>query len=98
MKKAEIEIGGTYLAKVSGTVQPVQVLSESPHGGWNAYNHKTKRSIRIKSCQRLRRQVPTCDRCGRAVAYVLRRAINPATGKPCDLREPCLPLVIGMTA
>jgi len=54
MKKNEIEIGGTYMAKVSGKVSPVLICSESQYGGWEATNLSTNRSVRIKSAQRLR--------------------------------------------
>jgi hypothetical protein len=55
MKKAEVEIGGQYIAKVSGKPQVVRIMRESPYGGWDAVNVKTSRAIRIKSAQRLRR-------------------------------------------
>jgi hypothetical protein len=56
MKKDEIKIGGTYLAKVSNKVVPVQIIGESCLGGWVAVNRRTYRKIRIKSAQRLRCQ------------------------------------------
>ncbi|MHC4297980.1 MAG: hypothetical protein ACYS7Y_11805 [Planctomycetota bacterium] len=55
MKKAEIEIGGKYVAKVSGNLVVVQIDSENSRKGWNATNMKTGRSVRIISAQRLRR-------------------------------------------
>jgi len=54
MKKKDIEIGGKYIAKVSGKLAVVRIDSESVHGGWNATNVKTKRAVRIRSAQRLR--------------------------------------------
>lgn len=54
MKKDEIKVGGTYLAKVSDKVVPVRVDAESPHGGWDATNLLTDKKVRIKSAQRLR--------------------------------------------
>ena len=54
MKKEEITIGETYLAKVSDKVVPVRIESENPHGGWNAINQSTNKQVRIKSAQRLR--------------------------------------------
>jgi hypothetical protein len=55
MKKAEVEIGGQYIAKVSGKPQVIRIMRESPYGGWDAVNVRTFRAIRIKSAQRLRR-------------------------------------------
>ena len=54
MKKSDVQIGHTYLAKVSGQVVPVKILGESPYKGWIARNEKTGREVRIKSAQRLR--------------------------------------------
>jgi len=55
MKKRDIKIGETYLAKVSGKLVPVRITSESPYGGWNAINTTTGREVRIRSAARLRR-------------------------------------------
>lgn len=54
MKKAEVEIGKCYTAKVSGRVVAVKILRESPYGGWDATNVETGRGVRIRSAQRLR--------------------------------------------
>lgn len=54
MKKDEIKIGGTYLAKVSDKVVPVRINAENGHGGWDATNLLTDKKVRIKSAQRLR--------------------------------------------
>ena len=62
MKKADVKIGGRYIAKVSGSIVPVRIDSESSHGGWNATNTKTGRAVRIKSAQRLRRGLNSHDR------------------------------------
>jgi hypothetical protein len=59
MKKRDITIGETYLAKVSGKLVPVRITSESPHGGWNAVNTTTGREVRIRSAARLRRPLNT---------------------------------------
>ena len=55
MKKNEVVIGGRYLAKVSGRVVPVRITGQSPYGGWDAVSEETRRAVRIKSPQRLRR-------------------------------------------
>jgi hypothetical protein len=54
MKKNEIQIGGTYLAKVTDKVVSVRLDAENPHGGWDATNLATGKKVRIKSAQRLR--------------------------------------------
>jgi hypothetical protein len=54
MKKNEVKVGSTYLAKVSDKVVPVRIDQENPHGGWDATNLATKKAVRIKSAQRLR--------------------------------------------
>jgi hypothetical protein len=54
MKKDEITIGGTYLAKVSDRVVPVRIDAENARGGWDATNLLTDKKVRIKSAQRLR--------------------------------------------
>lgn len=54
MKKDEIKIGGTYMAKVTDKVVPVRLDAENSHGGWDATNLVTNKKVRIKSAQRLR--------------------------------------------
>jgi hypothetical protein len=54
MKKNEVKVGGTYLAKVSDKVVPVRIDGENPHGGWDATNEATGKKVHIKSAQRLR--------------------------------------------
>jgi hypothetical protein len=54
MKKADVKVGSTYMAKVSGTLAEVRITGENAHGGWDAVNVATKRPVRIKSAQRLR--------------------------------------------
>jgi hypothetical protein len=54
VKKDEIKIGGTYLAKVSDKVVPIRIDAESAHGGWDATNLLTDKKVRIKGAQRLR--------------------------------------------
>ena len=52
MKKRDITIGETYVAKVSGKLAPVRITSESPHGGWDAVNTTTGREVRIRGGKR----------------------------------------------
>lgn len=69
MRAKEIEIGGVYLAKVSGNIVPVKVLEkmESYHhrgvgcgawrDNWRCVNVKTGRQLMVKSPQRFRSRV-----------------------------------------
>ena len=54
MKKREVEIGGVYVAKVSGRLVTVRIDGESPYGGSDATSLATRRSVRIRSAARLR--------------------------------------------
>jgi len=54
MKKKNVVIGSVYAVKVSGNVVPVRVVRESPYGGWEGLNLKTRRSVRIRTAARLR--------------------------------------------
>lgn len=58
MKKDEVYVGGTYLAKVTDKVVPVRLDAENRHGGWDATNLATGKKVRIKSAQRLRGLAP----------------------------------------
>lgn len=53
MKKEQVEIGGVYIAKVSGRHQQVRIDYVSTYGGWTATNLSTNRQIRIKTAARL---------------------------------------------
>ena len=55
MKKAQVQVGRTYIAKVSGTLTAIRITGQSAHGGWDAVNTKTGRAIRVRSAARLRR-------------------------------------------
>lgn len=61
MKTNEIDIGGIYVAKVTGKLAKVRIERENVHGGWDATNLETNRRVRIKSARRLRQEVD--DRC-----------------------------------
>ena len=54
MKKRDVTLGEVYAVKVSGRIQPVRLLAESPHGGWVGRNEQTGREIRIRSAAKLR--------------------------------------------
>jgi hypothetical protein len=53
MKKANVQIGGTYQAKVSNKRVMVKILKENPYGGWVARNLSTGRDVRIRTAGRL---------------------------------------------
>lgn len=53
MRKAQVQIGGTYRAKVSGRKVMVRILRESIYGGWDARNLSTGRDVRIRTAGRL---------------------------------------------
>ena len=57
MKKSEIQLGGKYVAKISGKLTVVQVQSPCSFGGWNAVNLSTQREVRIRSAAKLRKAV-----------------------------------------
>jgi hypothetical protein len=85
MKKAEVQINETYIAKVSGNLVPVKITGESLHGGWDAINTKTKKKIRIKSAQRLRsvHNTPSKDPAYQATKAE-RRAFDAAIETACE--------------
>ena len=62
MKKNEVQIGATYQVRVTGKLAPVRIVCEHPHGGWNGVNVDTKREVRIKSAQRLRKRIDAAPR------------------------------------
>jgi len=62
MKKNEVQIGATYQVSVTGKLAPVKIVRENPHGGWNGVNVDTKRDVRIKSAQRLRKRIDAAPR------------------------------------
>lgn len=54
MKKKDVKVGGKYIAKISGYLVPVKIISESPYGGWVGKNPRTGREVRIKTAAKLR--------------------------------------------
>ena len=57
MKKADVRLGGVYLAKVSGRLTRVRLDRESPYGGWKATNLATGREVDVRTAARLRKEV-----------------------------------------
>jgi hypothetical protein len=62
MTKNEINIGWTYIAKISGNLCRVRIDGINPYGGWSGINLDTGRAVRIKSCQKLRRRWVSDDK------------------------------------
>lgn len=56
MKRNDVKVGGTYVAKVTGRLARIRIDAEEPNGGWSATNLETKRRVRIKSARRLRHE------------------------------------------
>lgn len=54
MKKDNVKLGQTYVCKVSGSVVPVRLDRESPHGEWVGVNMTTRKEVREESAQHLR--------------------------------------------
>jgi len=64
MKKNEVQIGRTYIAKVADRLQTVEIVRDRgettdykgkwKHDGWDARNVATGRLIHVRSAQRLR--------------------------------------------
>jgi hypothetical protein len=54
MKASDIYIGKQYTTKVTHKLVVVEILADNPHGGWDARNLSTGKTVRIKSAQRLR--------------------------------------------
>jgi hypothetical protein len=61
MKKRDVVLGHVYAVKVSGCIQPVRVVSESPYAGWMGKNENTGREIRIRSAAKLRARLERID-------------------------------------
>jgi hypothetical protein len=57
VKQADIKVGHTYLAKVSGHLTRVIINATGDHRGWHAQNLTTGRAVFIKSAARLRKEV-----------------------------------------
>ena len=57
MKKSDnIEVGKTYVVKVSGSLVPVKLVAVSPYGGWVGRNLHSGREVRIRTAAKLRRE------------------------------------------
>ncbi len=54
MKRKDVQVGRTYLVKVSGKLVPVRLDAEHPSGGWTGTNKETRRQVRVRTAARLR--------------------------------------------
>ena len=54
MKKQQVEVGGTYLAKVGARSVEVRIDGEHAKGGWNATAVGTGKPVRVKDAKHLR--------------------------------------------
>jgi len=96
MKKNEVEVGGVYSAKVSGNIVPVRIDRENPRGGWDATNLKTKKSVRVKSAQRLRGKAATWP--GKKASPQAAKAVHAADQENARLAEQRAKSTDGQTA
>jgi hypothetical protein len=73
MKKRDVTLGQVYAVKVSGAIQKVRVVAESPYGGWVGKNLATGREVRIRTAGRLRYPVDPSSKlfCGERPAITV---------------------------
>lgn len=64
MRKADVHIGGRYVAKISGRLVVVRITRENIYGGWDAVNETSNRQVRIRSAQKLREPATTAPPLG----------------------------------
>ena len=57
MTKSNVQIGTTYIVKVSDKLAKVRLTREHDRGGWYGTNLATGREIRIRTAARLRSEV-----------------------------------------
>jgi len=86
MKKSDVKVGGTYLAKVSDKVVSVRLEAENPHGGWDATNLATGKKVRIKSAQRLRGSAKS-KKAAKAAGPDINPTVEIVTGQPIPAKS-----------
>ncbi|MDH4201393.1 MAG: winged helix-turn-helix domain-containing protein [Phycisphaerae bacterium] len=82
MKTSDVHISKQYTAKVTNKLVVVEIIAENPHGGWDAKNLATGKTVRIKSAQGLR---------GFAKQAVTSRPV--ATEDPAPIQSPDKPKI-----
>jgi hypothetical protein len=88
MKKNQVEIGKTYLAKITNKVVQVRIDAESRYGGWDATNLETGKKVRIKSPAKLRGKGKSIKGAGHK-AEKAEAASNAAPSKKTAKRAKC---------
>lgn len=68
MKKSDVHVGGTYLAKVGRHDAEVRIESENARGGWNAVSVATGKPVRVKDAKHLKPANAEGDAKGTAAA------------------------------
>jgi hypothetical protein len=84
MKKCDVTLGQVYAVKVSGRIQPVRLIAESPYGGWVGRNEQTGREIRIRSAAKLRARL---EKQGDRWQLVLNRQTQPAPQAEAQVQQ-----------
>ena len=54
MKKQDVVLGQVDAVKLSGRIEPVRLVWDSPHGGWIGRNLRTGRVVRTRTAAKLR--------------------------------------------
>jgi len=88
MKKSQVKVGSEYVAKVSGKLAHIRIDRENPHGGWEATNLATKKTVHIKSAQRLRGAVGRLDAHVAAGAKPVAKVAKDAKAAPVAATNP----------
>ena len=54
MKKQDVVLGQVDAVKLSGRIEPVRLVRDSPYGGWIGRNLRTGRVVRTRTAAKLR--------------------------------------------
>ena len=76
MRKDQVHVGHTYVARISDKLTRVRIDGENAHGGWDATNLTTNKKVRIKSPAKLRGPAPERDAKQRAKAVAETQAAD----------------------
>lgn len=87
MNKADVTIGGEYLAKVTNKVVAVRIDAENPSGGWDATNLSTNKKVRIKTAGRLRGPAAAATPAAGAPKRVLKKKAKTETAQPAGEKK-----------
>lgn len=78
MKKDQVHVGDTYIAKISDKLTRVRIDGANTHGGWDATNLTTNKKVRIKSPAKLRGTAPDGEAKQRTKAVAQAQATDAA--------------------